>query len=139
MVPCDHAYLSGRSPFAWSLSSSMHMLLNKNSLLFMYGVRLFRTFTPGHILKFAASLPDCGTFNTCTHRFLSPPVLMHGGLIVIALRLCVTGPKIRLEKNSYLKKYYSYEAETSPQYVACHGAYWKNTHYTLTIFFCVNM
>ena len=36
---------------------------------------------------------------------LSTPVLMHGGLICIAVCLSVTGPKFRLENNSYLMKY----------------------------------
>ena len=41
-------------------------------------------------------------------QFLSTPVLMPGGLICIAfclsVRLSVTGPKFRLENNSYLRK-----------------------------------
>ena len=41
---------------------------------------------------------------------LSPPVLMHGGLLCITFCLCVTWPKFRLDqkslvKNSYVGKY----------------------------------
>ncbi len=59
--------------------------------------------------------------------FLSPPVHMHGGLLCMAfqlsVRLCVTGPKIRPEKNSYLKKHSSYEAEISPKHRTYTGAF----------------
>ena len=34
--------------------------------------------------------------------------------------------KIRLEKNSYLEKYFSQDFETSPQYTRILGAYLKN-------------
>ncbi len=42
-----------------------------------------------------------------------------------------TLPKIRLEKNSYLQKYYSQGPETLPQYRVYIASPWKNTGYTL--------
>ena len=56
--------------------------------------------------------------------------LMHGFLSVC--------PSVRLslDINSYLGKYYSYESETLPQYIALIGVFGKNTYYTLgSIFF----
>ena len=66
--------------------------------------------------------------------------ILHGGLICIAFCLSVclsvwTRPKIRLENNSYLGKYYGQQFETLPQYRGCFGAFWKNTNYTLKRFF----
>ncbi len=65
---------------------------------------------------------------------------MHGGLICLAFCLSVvwTGPKIT-ENNSYLGKYYRWEAETLPLYRELLGALWKNTNYTLKEFLPVNM
>ncbi len=59
-------------------------------------------------------------------KFLSPPVHfarwahMHRFLSVrLSVRLSVwTRPKIRLEKNSYLKKYYRWASETLSHYRA---------------------
>ncbi len=54
----------------------------------------------------------------CQHQvaFLSPPVPMHGGLLCIAFRLYVTGPKV-LEKKSYLGNGSTYK----PQIWSEHG------------------
>ncbi len=66
---------------------------------------------------------------------MSPPVhiarwaLMHHFLSVrlsVCLSVCLS-----LDNNSYLRKYYSYESETLPDYKAFIGAYRKNTYYTL--------
>ncbi len=58
-----------------------------------------------------AHLQKPKTYLHTTHpAFLSPPVLMHGGLICIAFRLSVTLQK-SLDKNSCLRKHHAYGDE----------------------------
>ena len=60
--------------------------------------------TPSASIKTTTKLHNLNAWRLHGYQFLSPPVHMHGGLIYITLRLDVTGPKLRLEKKSYLEK-----------------------------------
>ena len=79
-----------------------------------------------HVMVFE---PTCANCTVGSYASLSVC-----SLSVVCLDLTIKG-----ENNSYLRKYWSLEHETLPQYTAFIGQYVKNMNYTLKNIWQVNM